>query len=101
MSSLNHIPLEAITLYRKALEMSGKGNHEQALKYLSNAVTIAPTFTTAICEMGYCYEKLGRMWDALLKFEKVLMIQPSHIEAEIKKDRILEKMRSEKLEIPH
>ncbi len=95
MSSLNHVPLEAITLYRKALEMSGKGNHEQALKFLSNAVTIAPGFTTAICEMGHCYENLGRMWEALSKFEKVLSIQPSHIEAEMNKYRILEKIRSE------
>ena len=96
MSSLNHIPLEAITLYRKAIEISGKGNPEQALKYLSHAITIAPKFTTAICEMGHCYEKLGRLKEAQSKFEKVLEIYPSHVEAEMNRNRIFEKIRSDK-----
>jgi len=95
MSSLNRIPLDAIILYRKAIEMSGKGNHELALKYLSNAVMIAPKFTTAICEMGNCYEKLGRLPEALSKFEKVLKIVPSYVEAEVNKKRVLEMIRSE------
>jgi hypothetical protein len=45
--------------------MSGRGNHEPALKYLNNAVIITPKFTTAICEMGYCYENLGRLAEAV------------------------------------
>jgi len=53
---------------------------------------IAPQFTLAICEMGYCYEKLGRYLEAISKFETVLKIQPSHVEAEMNKNRILEKM---------
>jgi tetratricopeptide (TPR) repeat protein len=96
MSSLSQIPLEAITLYRKAIEMSGRGNHELALKYLSNAVVIAPQFTSAICEMGHCYEKLGRFPEAVSKFDKVLTIYPSHVEAEINKHRVLDKMRTDK-----
>ncbi len=96
MNSFSHIPLESITLYRRALEMSGRGNHEEALKYLSNAVIIAPNFTTAICEMGYCYEKMGRLQEAASKFDKVLRIHPSHAEAEIHKNRILEKIRGDK-----
>jgi tetratricopeptide (TPR) repeat protein len=95
MNSFGHIPLEAITLYRKALEMSGRGNHEQALKFLSNAVIIAPKFTTAICEMGYCYEKLGRLQEAVSKFDKVLKIHPAHAEAEIHKNRILEMIKGD------
>jgi len=92
MIPFHHIPLAAIVLYRMALEMSVKGNHELALKYLSDAVMIAPQFTLAICEMGYCYEKLGRYLEAISKFETVLKIQPSHVEAEMNKNRILEKM---------
>jgi hypothetical protein len=45
------------------------------------------------CEMGYCYEKLGRHSDAVSKFENVLRIQPSHVEAEMNRDRILETLR--------
>jgi tetratricopeptide (TPR) repeat protein len=96
MNSFSQIPLEAITLYRKALEMSGRGNHELALTYLSNAVMIAPQFASAICEMGHCYEKLGRFPEAVSKFDKVLKIHPTHVEAEINKHRILEKIRSDK-----
>jgi tetratricopeptide (TPR) repeat protein len=96
MSSLNKISLEAITLYRKAIQMSGRGEHELALKYFSNAVLLAPQFTSAICEMGYCYEKIGRYPEALSKFDKVLQIYPSHVEAEMSKKRILEKMGTKK-----
>ena len=91
-----NIPIAAIVFYRMALEMSVRGNHELALKYLNDAVIIAPQFTLAICEMGYCYEKLGRYWEAVSKFENVLKINPSHVEAEMNKNRILEKMEREK-----
>jgi tetratricopeptide (TPR) repeat protein len=92
MNSFRQIPLEAITLYRGALEMSGKGNHESALKNLSTAVVLAPKFALAYCEMGRCYEKLGRYPEAVSKFDKVLQIYPSHIEAEMNRNRVLEKM---------
>jgi tetratricopeptide (TPR) repeat protein len=96
MNSFNQIPLEAITLYRKSLEMSGRGNYESALNYLSNAVMIAPQFATALCEMGHCYEKLGRFPEAVSKFDKVLRMHPTHVEAEMNKKRVLEKIRSDK-----
>ena len=96
MIPYHHIPLAAIVLYRMALEVSVRGNHELALKYLNDAVTMAPQFTLAICEMGYCYEKLGRYFEAVSKFENVLRIQPSHVEAEMNKNRILEKIKNQK-----
>jgi tetratricopeptide (TPR) repeat protein len=46
--------------------------------------------------MGYCYEKLGRYFEAVSKFENVLKIQPSHVEAEMNKNRMLEKLKNEK-----
>ena len=92
MNSFNQIPLEAITLYRQALEMSGRGNYESALKNLGTAVMLAPKFPLAYCEMGRCYEKLERFQEALSKFEKVLQIYPSHVEAEMSKNRVLEKV---------
>ena len=57
---------------------------------------LAPQFTLAICEMGYCYEKLGRYLESISKFETVLKINPSHLEAEICKNRILEKLGNKK-----
>ena len=67
-------------------------NVKSALKYLSNAVVIALKFASAICEMGYCYEKLGRFPEAVSKFDKVLKIHPTHFEAEMNKKRLLKKM---------
>ena len=96
MTPINQIPMEAITLYRKSLEMSGRGNYESALNYLSSAVMIAPQFATAICEMGHCYEKLGRFREAASKFDKVLTMHPTHVEAEMNRKRVLEKIRSDK-----
>lgn len=92
MDPFRQIPLEAITLYRKALGMSVKGDHEMALKYLSTAVVLAPKFTIEHSEMGRCYEKLGQFPEAVSKFEKVLQIYPEHAEAEMSRNRILEKM---------
>jgi tetratricopeptide (TPR) repeat protein len=96
MIPFHQIPLEAITLYRKSLELSGKGDYESALKYLSSAVMIAPQFATALCEMGHCYEKLGRFPEAASKFDKVLSLHPTHIEAEMNKRRVMEKIRCDK-----
>ena len=96
MNSFNQIPLEAITLYRQALEMSGRGNYESALKNLGTAVMLAPKFALAYCEMGRCYEKLGRLPEAVSKYDKVLQIYPTHGEAAMNKNGILEKMGREK-----
>jgi tetratricopeptide (TPR) repeat protein len=85
MNSFNQIPLEAITLYRQALEMSGRGNYELALKNLGTAVMLAPKFALAYCEMGRCYEKLERFPEALSKYDKVLQIYPTHSEAAMNK----------------
>ena len=92
MIPFNQIPMEAIILYRKSLEMSGRGNYESALTYLSNAVMIAPAFTKALCEMGYCYEKLGMYPEALSKYNKVLEINPSNVEAEMSRKKVLDEM---------
>jgi predicted TPR repeat methyltransferase len=57
---------------------------------------IAPQFVTAICEMGHCYEKLGWFPEAASKFDKVLRMHPTHVEAEINKKRVLEKILRDK-----
>jgi tetratricopeptide (TPR) repeat protein len=45
--------------------------------------------------MGHCYEKRGRFPEAVSKFDRVLRILPTHVEAEINKKRVLEKIRRE------
>jgi tetratricopeptide (TPR) repeat protein len=92
MTPFSTIPLDAIYQYRKAMEQSNKGKHELSLKYLSNAITLAPQFTLALSEMGLCYERLGRYPEAVSKFDKVLKINQSNLEAEMNRKRILDKM---------
>jgi len=46
--------------------------------------------------MGNCYEKMGRYPDAVSKFTKVLEIQPSPVEAMMKKNWLLKKIKNEK-----
>jgi tetratricopeptide (TPR) repeat protein len=53
---------------------------------------IASRFSMAFCEMGRCYEKLGRYPEALIKFDRVLQINMSYAEAKINRQRILDKM---------
>ena len=93
MDYLNNVPLEALTLYRIALHHSNKGDHKSAIKYLSNALLLVPTFYTALCEMGLCFEKLGMYPEALSKYDKVLQINQSHKEAEMNRNRVLEKIK--------
>jgi len=92
MNSFHQIPLEAVILYRRAVELSGRGNHALALTHLSNAVRVAPQFALALCEMGYCYEKLGRYPEAVATFDTVLQKYPSHGEAAMNRNWVLEKM---------
>jgi len=92
MKSSGHIPSEAITHYRQAMDYWSKGNYEIALENLKYAVLIAPNFSTALYEMGRCYERLGQYPEALSVVNEVLQINQTHIEAEMSRKRILDKM---------
>lgn len=63
------IPIEAQFLYRKALEQTKFGNHEAAIRYLKQAVFIAPRYLKAIHEMGNCLACLGRYDEAREKYD--------------------------------
>ena len=92
MAPSGHIPYEAITHYRQAMDHWSKGNYEIALKNLKYAVLIAPNFSTALYEMARCYERLGQYPEALSVVNEVLQINQTHIEAEMSRKRILDKM---------
>jgi tetratricopeptide (TPR) repeat protein len=96
MNSFHEIPLEAIRLYMSAIELSWKGQHDLALKNLTTAVTVAPQFTAALCEMGQCYKKLRRYPEALSTYDRVLQSYPDHAEASLNRTWILEMMKEEK-----
>ncbi|MEN6396690.1 MAG: tetratricopeptide repeat protein [Methanoregula sp.] len=89
------IPLEAQSLYRKALDIKNYGKNEDALKYLKMAVSIAPHFCNAYNAMGNCLDELGRYGEAIRKYEKVLKLNPEHAEARFKRAIIQKKIGSE------
>jgi tetratricopeptide (TPR) repeat protein len=70
------IPIEAQFLYRKALDLSQRGNDESALQYLMQAVFIAPKYGKAFFEMGNCLARLGRYREAREKYERASHIDP-------------------------
>ncbi|MCK9632123.1 MAG: tetratricopeptide repeat protein [Methanoregula sp.] len=64
------IPIEAQILYRKALDLSHRGDDESALKYFRQVVIIAPRYSTAFFEMGDCLARLGRLDEAREKYRQ-------------------------------
>jgi tetratricopeptide (TPR) repeat protein len=70
------IPIEAQFLYRKAVDLEHQGNDESALKYLMQAVIIAPKYAKAFFEMGNCLARLGRYREAREKYDRAAHIDP-------------------------
>jgi tetratricopeptide (TPR) repeat protein len=70
------IPIEAQFLYRKALDLSKRGDDESALKYLMQAVVIAPKYARAFFEMGNCLAHMGRYDEAREKYTRATLIDP-------------------------
>ncbi|MDD5142641.1 MAG: tetratricopeptide repeat protein [Methanoregula sp.] len=58
------IPLEARILYRRGLDLSEQGKDEAAVRYLRQAIIIAPRFAVAYRALGTCLSRLGREEDA-------------------------------------
>jgi tetratricopeptide (TPR) repeat protein len=83
------IPIEAQYLYRKAMEMSKLGKTELALRYLRQAVVIAPRYSKAFYEIGNCMAHLGRYDEAIEKYDRAIHIDPHSLEPREKKDKIL------------
>jgi Flp pilus assembly protein TadD len=71
------IPIEAQYLYKKAMEMYGKGNTESALRYLKQTMVLAPRYSKALFEMGNCLTRLGQQEEARVRYEQAIEIDPS------------------------
>jgi len=90
---LSGIPIEAQSLYHRALDIKDIGKKEDALKYLKMAVMISPRFCNAYNAMGNCLDEMGQYYEAIQKYEKVLELNPFHMEARFKRDMVREKIR--------
>jgi tetratricopeptide (TPR) repeat protein len=83
------IPIEAQYLYRKALEMAGRGDDTSALKYYRQALIIAPKYVKALFEMGNSFAHLGRYKEALDSYNRAIHIDPGSREIAEKRDLVL------------
>jgi tetratricopeptide (TPR) repeat protein len=86
--------IEAQIMYRRGVEMEGRGRFDAALDLLKKAIIIAPRFTKAFDEMGNCLDSLGRYPEALAAYNRILEIDPSHPGALFKRDRLRKKIGS-------
>jgi len=64
MYGITTIPLEARILYRRGMDLLEQRKDEAAVKYLRQAVIIAPRFAGAYRALGICLARLGREQDA-------------------------------------
>jgi tetratricopeptide (TPR) repeat protein len=58
------------------VDLERSGNDESALKYLMQAVIIAPKYAKAFFEMGNCLARLGRFREAREKYDRASHIDP-------------------------
>jgi tetratricopeptide (TPR) repeat protein len=83
------IPIEAQYLYRKATELSLRGQTGMALNYYKQAVVIAPRYSQAYYQMGNCLALLGLYAEALEKYQRAIHIDPSSPEPREKMDQLI------------
>jgi hypothetical protein len=77
------VPKEALSLYQKGTEAAQKGNAKAAVEFLSKAVTISPTFTQGLTELGVQYLKLNQMDKAAETFDALLKLKPKDPAAQL------------------
>ena len=82
------IPIEAQYLYRKAMELSLRGQTEMALHYFRQAVVIAPRYSQAYIQMGNCLARLGLYAEAIEKYQLANHIDAASPEPREKMDQI-------------
>ena len=75
MKASTSVPAEAVSLYNKALDCSGKGDNRAALEYYKKAIEAYPEFVEAFSNLGEIYSKLGERTSALKAYADALSIQ--------------------------
>ena len=54
-----------------------KGQYDQALRYLTEAVRLDPNFLEARMNLGFVYAKIGQAKEALDEYEEALIREPN------------------------
>ena len=71
---LEQDPNDSFSRYALALEYAGANDSNQALVLLEDHVTRDPSYVPAYQQLGYLYEKLGRLQNAAAAFNKGIEI---------------------------
>ncbi len=77
---LDRYPKKAVSYFEKGNESLKKKKSDEAVKYLQNAVELAPTFYEAHNQLGLAYREAGRLKDAESEFLKAHELNSTNIE---------------------
>jgi Flp pilus assembly protein TadD len=77
------VPKAALDLYQKGATAAQKGNAQNAVEFLSQAVNAFPNFPAALSELGLQYLKLGQMDKAGETYEALVKLKPADPTAQL------------------
>jgi Flp pilus assembly protein TadD len=77
---LQRYPKKAVSFFEKGSESLKQKKNDEAVKYLQNAVELAPTFYEAHNQLGLAYIAAGRKADAEQEFIKARDLNSSNID---------------------
>jgi tetratricopeptide (TPR) repeat protein len=75
---LQAVPEYADVHYKVGYMYRKKKDHKKAIEFLSNAVQLAPELVNAHIQLGYEYAATGKFTEAIVHFQKVLLLSPKH-----------------------
>lgn len=82
-AALAAVPKRAADLYQQAVASSAKGNYEQAVSELKQALVIYPGFALALNELGVQYLKMGQPQKAVEPLRAALKVEPDNFIARL------------------
>ncbi|HEY8205114.1 MAG TPA: tetratricopeptide repeat protein [Pyrinomonadaceae bacterium] len=77
------IPKDARDAYTKGMEAASKGESKTAIEMFEKAVSIYPTFSQALGELGLLFMRSGKMDKAAKTYEALLAITPNDATAHL------------------
>ena len=82
---------EAKQLVRLAQENAMKGDHSSAIHYLYKAINKYPHYAEAYAQLGNCQDCLNNFEDAIISYNKALLLDPDNAETWFNKGMMLKK----------
>jgi len=77
------IPKDARDAYSKGLDAASKGETKTAVEMFEKAITLYPTFSRALGELGLLYMRSGKMDKAAKTYESLLAVTPNDATAHL------------------